>query len=195
MRSSRAERTPERGVGVRHRRRAALEPAGRRRPVERVDPERERVDAPEPPGDGRLEPLDRDRDARRGTPIAGSRQQVLQAAGHHEVDPECVHVDRARAGPLVVVEETLARRARGRASVRAAMSRLVAVPEADVCRRHDQRAARPPLDSYALDGQADRPTPAPTVTSRPTTLAAPARPAPSSGTRTRPSTTCRARPA
>ena len=113
----------ERGVGARHRRRAALEsvsPVGR--PVERVDPERERIDAPEPAGDRRLEALDQVA-AHVEKRHAGRREQVFQAAGHHEIDAERVHVDRPRAGPLVVVEQHV-RAARVAEPVTAAMSVL-----------------------------------------------------------------------
>src|SRR5207249_6562031 len=48
----------DREVGVRHRRRAALESRCRRRPVDFVDTKRKRVDAAEPTGDGRLQTID-----------------------------------------------------------------------------------------------------------------------------------------
>ena len=82
-------------VGVRHRRRPGFEPPRARRPVERVEAERKRVDAAEPAGRQRLEPLD-ERAAHVEERDAGRTEQVLQRAGHQEVDAERVHVERRR---------------------------------------------------------------------------------------------------
>ena len=78
--------------------------AARSAPSRAARCERKRIDAAEPAGDQRLEPLDEraphieEGDARRP-------EQVLERAGHQEVDAQLVHVDRAAAGALVVVEQ------------------------------------------------------------------------------------------
>ena len=70
--------------------------------------------------------------------MPGRTEQVLQRAGHHEVDAERVHVERPGAGALVVVEhEVGAALAAERGQCRDVEP--VAVAEADVRRRHDQR--------------------------------------------------------
>ena len=137
-------------VGTRHRRGATLEAAGARRPVERVEAEGKGIDAPEPAGGQRLEPLD-ELAAHVEEGDAGRTEQVLQRAGDEEVDAEGVHVERRGPGPLVVVEHqvgaALAAQGRQRRDVDP-----VAVPEAHVRRRDDQR---PLVDArlVALDRQ------------------------------------------
>ena len=92
---------------------------------------------PNQPVDERLEPLDE---------IAphvekrhpGGPEQILQRAGHQEVHAQRMHVERRRAGPLVVVQQdvcaALATECRQSCDVEP-----VAVAEADMRRRHDER--------------------------------------------------------
>ena len=127
-----------RRVHVGNRRRPCLETPRARRPVEAIDAEGEWVDATEPAGRQRLEPLDE---------IAshiekrhpGGPEQILQRACHHEVHAQRMHVERRRAGPLIVVQQdvgaTLATECRQSCDVEP-----VAVAEAHMRRRHDERS-------------------------------------------------------